>query len=188
MKNAFKKNPPLFIGLMLPLLIILAFAGIPFVASFVVPAPEYNFIYSLDHYNNQGKLRVIDGKLNLEVYNPWAQPREIPQFYLADVHSKKSTKLNVALAQGENSLVPAYKTREFVIEGITLKGLDPSNIAPDGYQLTTGTNDNFFSIFFFVGGNRQNYISLHKAGRIEKFPSAGETYRGIRFEGWIIPK
>jgi hypothetical protein len=188
MKNAFKKNPALFIGLALPLLMILLFAGIPFIASFMVPAPEYNFLYSINNYNPDGKLRVEDGKLIFKVSNSWAQPREAPEIYLADVHSEKSTKLNFALSPGEDSRIPANTSRDFIIEGITLKRLDNSTKAPDGYQISTGTNDNFFSLVFFFGGDRRNSLSLRKSGRHIEFPTTTQGYYSIRFEGWIIPK
>src|SRR5436190_12325075 len=171
MKNAFKKNPALFIGLALPLLMILLFAGVPFMASFMVPEPKYNFIYSINNYNPDGKLRVDKGKLVFQVSNSWAQPREAPEIYLADVHSKKSTKLNFVLSPGEDSRIPANKIREFIIERITLKKLDTSNISPDGYQIMTGTNENFFSLVFFFGADRRNYLSLSKSGRRIALPT-----------------
>lgn len=188
MKNLFKKNPALFIGLVLPLLMILAFAGIPFIASFVVLAPKYNFIYSLYNYGSNGKLRVVDGQLVLRVYNPSTIPQEVrQQLYWVDVHSKKSTNLNFNLPKEENSLIPPHQSREFIIEGISLQDLDASNISPDGYQIRTGNNDNFSSLIFFFGG-RRNYLSLSKSGRIVSFPTPAQGYGGVKFEGWIIPK
>ncbi|MBA3813641.1 MAG: hypothetical protein H0X26_04000 [Alphaproteobacteria bacterium] len=187
MKNAFKKNPALFMGLILPLLMILLFSGVPFFASFMVASPEYNFIYSVNNYNPEGKLRVDNGKLVVQVSNFWSQPKEAPEIYLVDVHSNKTTKLNFSLLSGEDSRIPVNKTRDLIIEGVTLKGLDTSNIAPDGYQIRTGANDNFFSLLFFFGGDRRNSISLSKSGRSVKIPTATQGYNSIRFEGWIIP-
>lgn len=189
MKNAFKKNPALFIGLALPLVMLLLFAGIPFIYSFVVPAPQYNFIYSINNYEQNNKLKVVDGKLVLQAYNTWNGPREPQQaLYLVDVHSKKSTKLNFLLfAKEEHILIPPHESREYIIEGVSLKALDPSNISPDGYQVITGNNDNFFSLMFFFGDNRRNYLSLKKSGRIDNFPVPSQGYGG-KFEGWIIPK
>lgn len=182
MKNAFKKNPALFIGLALPILMMLIFAGIPFVSSFIVSPPRYNFIYS-SNYSDE-KLRVVDGKLILQAYNSWTSPREVQPLYLVDVQSKKSKKLGFVLAPGEDLLIPAQQNREFIVEGISLKALDPSNQSPDGYQLTVNKDDNFFTLLFFFGGDRENYISLSKNGRIDTF----RTLVPGRFQGWIIPQ
>lgn len=188
MKNALKKNPALFIGLTLPLVMILIFAGIPFISSFMVPPPTYNFIYSFNNYEPNGKLKVVGGKLILQVHNSWQQPREIQQtIYLVDVHSKKSTKLNLLLSKDQLSLIPPLETREFIVEGVSLKALDPSNIAPDGYQVITSNNDNFFSLLFFFGESRRHYVSIKKSGRTESFSSPAFGYGG-KFEGWIIPQ
>lgn len=188
MKNAFTKNPALFIGLALPLMMILVFAGIPFIRSFMVPAPQYNFIYSINNYEPNGKLKVVDGKLVLQVYNSWNEPREPQQtIYLVDVHSKKTTKLNLFLSKEEIVLIPPREKREFIIEGVSLKELNTSNISPDGYQVITGNNDNFFSLIFFFGDNRRNSLSLKKSGRIDNFQIPTQGYGG-KFEGWIIPK
>lgn len=184
--NAFRKNPALFIGLAIPLLMILIFGGIPFISSFVVPPPEYNFIYSLNNYGPEGKLKVVDGKLVLQVYNSVSPPREPQQtLYLVDVHSKKSTKLDF-LSPWQDNLVPPGQTRDFVLQGISLKALDTSNISPDGYQIVTGNNDSFFSLVFFFGDNRRNAISLKKSGRVDNFSIPPLGYGG-KFEGWVIP-
>ena len=187
MKNAFKKNPALFIGLVLPLLMILLFAGIPFISSFTVPAPEYNFIYTLNNYGPDGKLRVENGKLIFRVHNTLTQAREAPEVFLADVHSKNVTRLNFVLSKGEDSLIPPNKSRDFGIEDITLKKLDTSTIAPDGYQLTTTSNDNVFSLLFFFGNDRRNVLSLSKSSRRVEIPTPNQGYYSTRFEGWIIP-
>lgn len=187
MINAFKKNPALFIGLMLPLLMILLFAGIPFISSLTVSAPEYNFIYTINNYNPDGKLRVEDGKLIFRVHNTWTQAREAPEIFYADVHSKKITRLNFHLAQGEDSLIPPNKSRDFIIEGISLKKLDTSTIAPDGYRIITAPHDNFFSLLFFFGNDRRNSLSLSKSSRRVEIPTANQGYYSPRFEGWIIP-
>lgn len=188
MKNALKKNPALLIGLALPVVMVLIFAGIPFVSSFFVFPPHYNFIYSFNNYEPNGKLKVVEGKLMLQVHNSWREPREIQQtLYLVDVQSKKSKKLNLHLSKEATSLIPPLETREFVVEGISLKALDPSNVSPDGYQVITNQNDNFFSLLFFFGDSRRNYLSIRKSGRTESFTSPGFGYGG-KFEGWIIPQ
>jgi len=188
MINALKKNPPLYIGLVLPVLMLLFFAGVPFVSSFVVEAPKYNFIYSTTSYQVEGKLRVVDGKLELEAYNQNNYPNKLPSFYFVDVHSKKNTKLNFVLTNEESFLIPPYEHRTFIVEGISLKNLDTSTMSPDGYQFTSDNNQNFDLLFpFFFGGNRSNSLSISKFGRIERFQTPRETYWNAKFEGWVIP-
>lgn len=188
MKRLFIKNPALFIGLALPVAMILIFAGIPFIRSFMVPDPQFNFIYSINNYEPNGKLKVVDGKLVLQVYNSWNEPREPQQtIYQVDVRSKKNTKLNFLPSKDEVTLIPPHEKREFILEGVSLKALDKSNISPDGYEILTGNNDNIFSLIFFFGDNRRNYLSIKKSGRIDNFPISNQGYSG-KFEGWIIPK
>ncbi|MBL0942647.1 MAG: hypothetical protein IBJ00_08000, partial [Alphaproteobacteria bacterium] len=111
MVNLFKKNPPLFIGLALPLLMLLIFVGIPFISSYLVPAPQYNFIYSLYNTGSEGTLRVVDGKLILNIYNSQDQPlKPRQQFYLVDIVSKKSTKLNFFPSTSKDIIIPPLKS------------------------------------------------------------------------------
>jgi hypothetical protein len=188
MKNTFKKNPALFIGLALPLLMILIFSGIPFIASFVVEPPQYNFIYSYNNYNDiNGKLKVIDGQLILQAHNTWQEPREAQQtLYLVHVDSKKSTKLNLRLEKGETSLIPPRETRNFIVEGVSLKELDTSNLSPDGYKITSET-ETIFALLFFFGNNTRQSLSIKKSGRTVNIPLPESRYGG-KFEGWIIPQ
>jgi hypothetical protein len=186
MKNLFKKNPSLFIGLALPLLMMLSFAGVPFISSYLVPPPKYNFIYSLYDNGLKETLRVVDGKLILNVYNPRNEPVETdPQFYLVDVASKNSTKLNLARSGLNDFVIPPLKSREFILKGIPLKSLDTSLQSPDGYQMRATKNDNFLSFGFFFGGNRINYLSLSKSSRIYKILPVDSW--SVKFEGWVIP-
>lgn len=187
MINALKKNPALYIGLALPLLMLLLFAGYPFISSLVVEAPKYNFIYSTNSFQRNLKFSVNEGKLELEVYNQGNYPIEPPFVYLVDVHSKKNTKVNFVLTNEENLQIPPLQHRKFIVEGVSLKDLDTSYVSPDGYQFVSNYNDNVSLLPLFFGGGTRNLISISKFGRIEKFQTPIEGYWGSQFVGWIIP-
>jgi len=163
---------------------MLLFAGIPFIASFTVNPPQYNFVYSSKDYQINEKLGVKDGKLVLSFYNKSSASLEAPSLYLFDVHSKGVTKLNYDLSKGETLFVKPHQSRSFRVEGISLKALDRSKIAPDGYQLMKGENNYVLGALF--GGSGRDFVSISKLGRVEKFPSPPEEYWSLEFEGWII--
>jgi hypothetical protein len=187
MIQAFKKNPALYIGLLIPLLMVIVLAGLPLLTSYLVPAPKFNIIYSIRNYQNEGKLTVVNGKLQLEFYNQSNNPVEAPDVYLIDVQSKKITLLNSAFKNKKEHLIPAHEMRTIVFNDLSLKQLDKSKKAPDGYQITTESNDSLFLFSLFFGGNKRDTMSISKSGRIEKFQLPLENYWGARFEGWVIP-
>jgi hypothetical protein len=187
MIKLIKKNPALYIGLALPLLMVLLFAGIPFIASFMVQPPKYNFIYSVNSYQMDVKFSVIDGRLELNVYNRSNYPNDPPSVYLIDVHSKENTQLSFVSNNEKNLLVPPHEYRTFIVEGISLKDLDTSMISPDGYQFISDNGDNFSLFPLFFGGNRRNLLSISKLGRIERFQNTLGGYWASKFEGWVIP-
>ncbi len=188
MINAFKKNPALYIGLGLPILMMLIFTGVPFISSYIISAPKYNFIYSIRGYRSNETLRVVSDKLTVDIYNEFDKARPAPplDLYLVDVQSKKVTKLKYAESAQEKLMIPSRETRSFGVEGITLKSLDTSLESPDGFKVVTDTND--FSFPFFFGGNRRNYLTLSKSGRVDRIPTPKEGYWSVSFEGWVIPE
>lgn len=188
MINALKKNPALYIGLGLPILMMLIFTGIPFIASFLVAPPKYNFIYSSRSYRSHETLRVDSGKLTVDIYNEFDKPWPAPNLdlYLVDVHAKRVTKLKYGVSNPEALMIPPHETRSFIVDGITLKSLDVSVEAPDGYKVTSNYND--FSFPFFFGGNRRDYLTLSKSGRVDRIPTRDEGAWSVSFEGWVIPE
>lgn len=184
MMNALKKNPALYIGLALPLLMLLFFAGVPFISSLVVEPPQYNFIYSVKSYQTEGTVRFVDGKLELDAYNRDSDPHEPPSVYLIDVHSKKYKKLDV---NEEGTLIPPHQHRTFVLKGVLLKNLDTSTVSPDGYQYVLNNNDNIDLFSPFFRGSKMDSLFISKSGRIEKFQIPTDVYWNMKFEGWVIP-
>lgn len=184
---AIKKNPALSIGLIIPLLMLILLGGFPFVATLFVSGPEYNIIYSVRNYQTDGKLGVVDGKLQLQVYNRNNTPIDVPAIYLLDVKTGISTLLNSPFTHKEESTVPAHETRTIVFNEVPLKQLDKSFTAPDGYKVMTEGDNTLFLFPLFFGGHNSNTMSISKLGRVEKFQLSVETYRGAKFEGWVIP-
>ena len=74
--------------------------------------------YLFYNYGLNNKLKVVEGKLVLQVYNSWNEPREPQQnIYLVDIHSKKSTQLNFLLPKEKILLIPPRESRTQRLRG-----------------------------------------------------------------------
>lgn len=185
-----RNNIPLFVGLALPLLMILFVAGsiyLPRMGESV--SPQYDFLYMTQGNANSPVpekyyYAVDNGKITRQEV-AWGQENYNPSF-------PKQTGRPI-----DTMALHIYDTKQDTIREISFEdaeklALDPRMISSDGFEITQqhGNGGIFTDIF---GGNRDYgawYIAGHGAGsKLNLENKVGEYYYGnFRFLGWIIQK
>lgn len=157
-----KERLPLFVGIGLPLLLILYVAIAAYLPSLFVK-PKYNFIYAegYDNYN----INVINGKIAIESRyadgnNTYGSVQ--PTLFLYDVPNDKSTQV---------SLAQAYSYT-----------LDPSSKSLDGFTVGRHESDGSYFLFFFGRYDRGTYLMGKGLNR----KITDRDYYNIKFVGWIV--
>ena len=198
MKSFIRENPTIAFGLGLPLLLVvvfLLFSGIP---SLLVDSPQYDVIYATDYYNNANgvQVAVVNQKIQA-VYQGGVQGYQKPRLWR--YNPKTGAEKEIALMLPLGLLPPGQKpsTSEEAkmispIEIPDLVGLiiDSSNIAPDGYEFSAGSNDYSGDVFtgLFNSSRYRNEAVLTKKGRSIRLPNAGNrSYSyNTHFIGWVV--
>ncbi len=185
------KSLPLYIGLGIPVLMVLIIAGIAFIPGWFAPKPQYSFVYlaggeggGYSSYSPQYQVR--DGKIVM--FPPTATPSpNMPvinqpplKLYLYDVIKNEAREITLGEAQ--------------------LLTIDDRNEAPDGYQYTYsyGGGGGMMELMYdgvsrFNGEARKYYLSGHNTKFEIKLivPAATSSYsyygygNSPRFLGWV---
>ncbi|HOW35104.1 MAG TPA: hypothetical protein PL155_01635 [Candidatus Omnitrophota bacterium] len=171
-----KKNIPLIVGLLIPVLMILFVAASIYLPGlFVQPKVSFIFSYGGDYYS-RSQYDILNGRITLKSANypkkesnQWSEPRRESKLYLYDVIRNKSVEISLEEAQ------------KFF--------LDPSVKSPDGFEITRGEHG--FSIFEILtthGGRwDSSFITGHNVSKRLNLPYKDRYYsRYLDFIGWII--
>ncbi|MDD4319810.1 MAG: hypothetical protein PHW10_05825 [Candidatus Peribacteraceae bacterium] len=172
----WKKNFPLILGLVLPVVMVLFIAGSILVPRFFAN-PAYGFLFTWGQnsvrntYDVQGGRLILVPVSNASVRREAAE--EMPRLFRYDPLKDESEEISFADAQR-----------------LTLSKFAAS---PDGYVIRTGNyyNDGIFSGLFYGGGYRDyNAIALEGHGAVKRItvsrPDSVSIYN-FRFVGWILP-
>lgn len=157
-----KEKLPLFVGIGLPLFLILYVAVTAYLPLLFVK-PKYNFIYTEDSSYDY-MVNVLNGRINIEQkYNSNRTYRSTqPTLFLYDVSSDRSTQISLAQAQGYT--------------------LDPSNKSLDGFTVGRSASDASYFPFFFGSYDRGTYLMGKGLNR----KITERDYYNFRFVGWIV--
>lgn len=156
-----KEKLPLFVGICLPLFLILYVAITAYIPSLLVK-PKYNFIYAEGYYNDYS-ISVINGKISIGPrYANKTYLSAQPTLFLYDVTNDKSTQI---------SLEQAYS---YII--------DPSSKSLDGFTVGRRESDISYFPFFFGSYDRGTYLM----GRGLNQKITGRDYYNFKFVGWIV--
>lgn len=166
-----KKNAPLIIGFLIPILMVLFVA-----ASIYLPGlflqPKYNFLYSTggDYYGSRSYF-VSNGHLAESPQPtpyPNYKPSPSPQLYIHDVTTNMSTSIS--------------------FQDAAALTLDPSAESPDKYRLEDGINSGgIFPFFWYDRDNNSKYLVGHNVSKKLNVNSGGSSYYdAIHFLGWVI--
>lgn len=195
MKNVFKDNSVLLIGIILPIVMIIIFGLATVIPKYFVASPHYNLVFTTayDPYSNNGlKIRVENGKLKAQfIYNNPVQATNNyavkPTLYIFDVKSKTIREIYINLPV----LTPDTKffVQEINIPELNNVTIDESTIAPDGYQYNPANYNNSGLLSGLFYGARAGAPSISKNGySIPITLDSQSSYYSVRFIGWIIPE
>lgn len=199
MKTFFRENPTIAFGLGLPLLLVVVFLLISGIPALLVAPPQYDVLYATEYnnYPNGVQISVVNRKIQV-VYQGSSAGYQRPRLWRYSPKTGGVQEIPIMLPPGLNPsgqrpATPDAATRMTAIDVPDLDELtiDPSSVAPDGYQFSSGPNgysgDLFTGLFYGARYNRQAVLT--KQGRSIRLPISGNMYysNNTRFIGWVVP-
>ncbi|MEM7314347.1 MAG: hypothetical protein AAF497_14460 [Planctomycetota bacterium] len=199
MKKFIQENPTIAYGLGLPLLIVVIFLVISGLPRLFVDDPQYELLYAtgIHSYPNVIQVVVVDQKVQvIHQSTPYGNQR--PRLWRYDPKTGGVREIGIILPpapdQPGNRTGMAFEATEQTILDVPDLAdltLDPSSVAPDGYEFRGGDSRysrNFFSGLFY-SRRYNNEAVLRKNGRSVRLPNSNDTYysRNTQFVGWILP-
>ncbi|MBI3255739.1 MAG: hypothetical protein HYZ63_02100 [Candidatus Andersenbacteria bacterium] len=170
------KNVSLWIGLAIPVVMVLVVALSIYWPQRGIEAPVYDFVYALQNYSDGYVYSVVDGKLGRDATPDYGQPKPVPagvahaptRFYIHDVQSNTS--------------------REVSFEEASTVKLDNVTTAPDGYELKRGGEGSGVFPFFFSEGNYndQYLVKGNHSIKLDLKEIRDPYYSPFTFMAWVI--
>jgi len=167
-----QKNWSLYLGLAIPLLMVLFIAVSIYLPRLLdnTPPPTFDFLYtSSTNYYYQNTLDVREGKLI------W-QKKENQNTKSDNEHNLPPKLYRYDVSEGISKEITFTEAEDFLI--------DSRNMAADGYEVTSSRNRGFFLFdwrssynWFLVNGHAAHKLNLHQ----DKIP-----YYRFNFLGWIV--
>lgn len=198
MKSFFRDNPTIAFGLGLPLLLVVVFLLISGIPALLVDAPQYDVLYATDYYSypNGVQFSVVNGKVQV-LYQGSAANYQRPRLWRYSPKTGGVREITIMLppglmSPGRNPVTPEEAARITPVEVPDVAGLtvDPSSVAPDGYEFNAGANGYSGDVFtgLFYASRYRNEAVLTKKGRSVRLPNAGNAYysNNTHFIGWVV--
>lgn len=192
MQKFLKAHRVFIIGLCLPLLLGIIFAGSAFFPKNLTPLPQYDVLFMTIPYPHDGiSTQVIDNQLTIFI-TAAVRKGTLPLPHLFQFHAKTHTIKEIPIELPMNtSNHPLAPKEALMIPHIQNVKIDPNQVASDGYKadLSSPYDNNIMSLF--VSNNPKRSLNITKNGKT--FIIADETNnpygdKSIKFLGWIIEK
>lgn len=194
MLRFLKNNIVLAIGIVLPILLVIFFILASKLPRVFVDPPQYDFIFSSDHYSYHERLPVTvrfivsDGKIRARIYkNHRNQYSAIPKLFRFE-HATNSVREIFLELPGE--LTEIKDGSEVLISELASAVINPSRKSPDGFEFREnhGRNGGLMREVFYGRSSQNNYI-IEKNGVVITIPPAGSAYYyNLNFLGWITAR
>src|SRR5574340_21260 len=198
MRSFLRDNPTIAFGLGLPLLLVVAFLLVSGIPALLVAPPQYDVLYATEYYNypNGMQVSVVNRKVQV-VYQGSSAGYQKPRLWRYSPKTGAVTEIAIMLPPGltppgQGPATPEAAAKITPIEVPDLAGLtvDPSSVAPDGYQFSAGPQGYAGDVFtgLFYSSRYRSEAVLTKKGRSIHLPNAGNMYYGhtTRFIGWVV--
>lgn len=194
-----KENFVLVVGLVLPVLLMIAFMIFASLPQKLSDPPRYDLVFSTSDFNSaRGNLSVSvnfvvrDGKLKAQyvAYEPaGSYGNHWRNLYLYEARTGKVRQLTFGYPESMESIAG---TREDLVEATQDLTLDTTLEAPDGYQLSyEGYSRSGLFNDLFWGGGYSNEPRLRKGGSSVRLAlddsSTRFHYGDVQFLGWVTP-
>lgn len=197
MKTFLRENPTIAFGLGFPLLLVVVFLLISGIPAILVAPPQYDILYATEYnnYPNGVQITVVNQKVQV-TYQGSSLGYQNPRLWHYSPKSGAVKEIPImrppGLAPpGQGAATPEAAAKITPINVPDLAGLtiDPSSVAPDGYEFSAGMNGysgDIFSGLFYSSRYRREAI-LKKSGRSIRLPNADSMYySNTRFIGWVM--
>jgi hypothetical protein len=166
----FKENIALWLGLAIPVVMVLVVAVSIYWPQRGIQPPQHNFVYALRDYGDGYEYVVVDEKLvRREAPNTPKQFNEAPtRFFLHDVTSNTS--------------------QEMKFEEVQELKLDNSLVSADGYELKRGGQGGGVFPFFFDNSNynEQYLVKGNHSVKLALKETQPPYYGNQMFLGWVV--
>ncbi|MCG6932513.1 MAG: hypothetical protein LJE57_02645 [Gallionella sp.] len=199
MKKFLRENPTIAFGLGLPLVLAVVFLLISGIPALLVAPPQYDVLYmtGYNNYPNGVQISVVNRKIQV-VYLGGSAGYQKPRLWRYNPKTGGVQEITIMLPPGltppGQRPAPGAASKVTAIDVPDLDGLtiDPSSVAPDGYEFSSGANGYSGDVYtgLFYGARYASRAVLTKQGRSIRLPNSGNTYysNNIRFIGWVVPK
>lgn len=198
-----KENFVLVVGLVLPVLLMIAFMILATLPQKLSDPPRYDLVFSTTDFSSAGSnlpvsvnFVVRDGKLMAQYVahdSPGSHGQLWRNLYLYEAGTGKVRQLTFGYPQDMESITGMREDLVQATQGLTL---DTTLAAPDGYQLSyEGYSRSGLFNDLFWGGGYSNEPRLRKHGSsVRLAPDDSNTqfrtqfqYGDVQFIGWVTP-
>ena len=200
MKKFLQENPTIAYGLGLPLLLVVIFLIVSGLPQLLVAKPQYELLYATGTYNypNVVQITVVEQKVQV-IYQGAAYGNERPRLWRYNPRTGGVQEIAIILppspvSSANRSDAASQTPTTIVIDVPDLVGLkiDPSSVAPDGYEFSAADNRYSRNIFggLFYSRRYDREAVLTKNGRSVRLPNSNDRYysRNTQFVGWVLPQ
>lgn len=193
-KDFFKKNLVLVIGLTLPLILILLFFVATVLPKSLVPPPRHEMLFSTSQYNYQSPSThqiafiVKNGVLKARISkNDNKYPNYASRRLMAYDGKTDSVR---EIAHDLSKIGDAADGSEIIIEETKNLKIETSNKAPDGYTFDGPSySHGGLAPELFIGGHRNRGPRVKKGMAAYKIPNTSDNYNyygDVQFIGWVV--
>lgn len=194
MKKFLLENPTIAFGLGLPLLLVAFFLLASGVPTLLVDPPRHEVLYATGYGNFQHGVRIaVSGGKVVAAYHGNTLPYQPTRLWRFNPATGGVTELALELppdlfppGKAPTGSETAARVAPVNVPDLAALTVNPSSIAPDGYEFATGSDGP--SGFLFMGGRYRNQAFLRKDGRRIALPSTESPNYGMstQFIGWVV--
>lgn len=188
--NYIKQNFALFLGIALPVLLVVAFMVIAHVPKTLGPAPEHAVLFTL-HSGKQGSAYNVDyvvkkGKL----YARLTEPKNDYGHYRQELYvfNAKTSSLKKIEPELPADIKPDQQ-RDVLVDEFAEAKINNDSRSPDGFTLENGSYRSRGIMGDIFGGGSYRYESglRHDSGYTYTIKAGAgyNTYDNITFIGWV---
>lgn len=186
MKNFFKENFVLTMGIALPLVLIVLFYLAGQVSRQVVEDPQYDALFAVDYHDsasgNPYSISVDNNKLVVKFRPVSEEDRHYakPRLFLFDHETQQAKLIDVDFDATAEGIVTDPD-----LAALNQNKIDPNPVSPDGYTFEYNHSSGSFFNELFGGPGYRHYYILGKGPR--RIPVQGsEPYWSAHFIGWVV--
>lgn len=193
MRQFLKENLMLMLGILLPLLLILAFYLAALLPKLLIQPPRYDLLYMTSPYPHDGlNIKILQGKIQL-----WISPQlrkgalPMPHLFLFEAKTQSSREIPLSIPKESSNSVRPNAPELLAVPELQALNFDTQNTSPDGYTAENPTPNygTLASILVFAHAQRNFLITKrgHTVNISDKNPSI-KNQKSIKFIGWVLPQ